>query len=133
MARKLSRRDVAQYVARELANGASQKKLAQQLAAYLIETRRTSELSVVVRDIAMYLAEAGYVTGTLTTAHELSKAAQTAIEAFAKKQTGAKHVVLDTTVDESVLGGVRLELPGQELDTTISRQLTLLKTRYKKA
>jgi len=32
-----------------------------------------------------------------------------------------------------VLGGIKLELPGRELDTTITRQLTLLKTRYKKA
>lgn len=133
MARKLSRRDLAQYAARQLVDGASQKKITQQLAAYLLEHRRTNELSVIVRDIIAALADYGHVAGTVTSAHELSASTMKALEAFAKEQTGAKRVSLDTIIDESVLGGVKLELPGRELDTTIARNLTILKTRYKKA
>ena len=133
MARKLSRRDLSRYAARQLTEGASQKKIAMQLAAYLIESRRTNELSVIIRDIASQLTDMGYVAGTLTSARELSASTIKAIEAYTKEKTGASHVSLDTTIDESVLGGMRLELPGRELDTTIIRQLTILKTRYKKA
>lgn len=133
MARKLSRRDLSQYAARQLVDGASQKKIARQLAAYLIENRRTNELSVIIRDINAYLTELGHVSGTVTTAHELSESTAKAIEAYAKDKTGASHVSLDRIVDESVLGGIKLELPGRELDTTIGRRLTILKTRYKKA
>lgn len=133
MARKLSRRDLARHAARQLVDGVSQKKVVTQLAAYLIETRRTNEMSVIVRDIVFQLAEQGHVTGTLTSAHELSAAALKEIKAYAKDKTGAAQVSLDTIVDESVLGGIKLELPGRKLDTTIAHDLTLLRTRYKKA
>jgi len=133
MARKLSRRDLAQYVARQLTDGASQKKITLQLAAYLIENRRTNELSIIIRDIAASLADIGHLSGTITSAHELSTSTKKAVEAYTKEKTEASHVSLDTIVDKSVLGGIKLELPGRELDTTITRQLTLLKTRYKKA
>ena len=130
---KLSRRAVAEHIAERLIAGESQQKLLEQLAAYLIESRRTKELSLMVRDIQYYLADKGYVSGTVTSAFELSKATEDAIKAFAKSETGASHIQLDAVVDPSVLGGVRLSLPGKELDTTISRKITLLKTRYKKA
>lgn len=133
MARKLSRRAIAEYIADRLIAGDTQQVLVEQLAAYLIENRRTNELSLMVRDIQYYLSEKGHVVGTITSARDLSDATKKSIEAFAKDETGAKSVHLDTIVDPDVLGGVRLALPGRELDTTISRKITLLKTRYKKA
>lgn len=133
MARKLSRRSLALHVATHLVNGKPQKDIAQQLAAYLIWTRRTKELSLIIRDIQFYLAEHGHIAGSVTSAHELSASTLKAIESFAKEKTGAMQVSLDRTIDESVIGGIKLEIPGYELDTTIARQLTTLKTRYKKA
>lgn len=133
MVRKLSRRDIASYAAKQLIEGASQKEVARRVAAYLIESHRTSELRVIVRDIAARLARHGHLVGTLTSAHDLQASTVKEIEAYAKEKTGATAVSLDTVVDESVIGGVRLELPGYELDTTISHTLTKLKTRYKKA
>jgi F0F1-type ATP synthase delta subunit len=133
MARKLSRRSLALYVAARLEKGTSQKEIARQLAAYLATTHRTKELSLIVRDIQFYLAEKGHIAGTVTSAHELSATTLALIEAFAKEKTGAEDVSLERLIDESVLGGIKLEIPGYELDTTIARQLTLLKTRYKKA
>lgn len=133
MARKLSRRSLAIYVATHLADGKPQKQIAQQLAAYLIWTRRTKELSVIIRDVQFYLADHGQIAGTVTSAHDLSATTLKAIEAFAKDKTGAKHVSLDTLVDESLLGGIKLEVPGYELDSSVARQLTILKTRFKKA
>ena len=133
MARKLSRRALATHYVNGVLAGVSQKKLSLQLAAYLIESRRTKELNLMIRDIQYYLAENGHIIGTLTTAHEVSSSMQTAIEAYAKKKTGAKHLQLDPLVDENVLGGLKLNVPGYELDTTIARQLTILKTKYTKA
>lgn len=133
MARKLSRRALALHVATHLVDGKPQKDIAQQLAAYLIWTRRTSELSLIVRDIQFYLAEHGHIAGTVSSAHELTASTLKEIEAYTKAQLGAKHVSLDTNIDESLLGGIKLEVPGYELDSTIARQLTTLKTKYKKA
>ena len=133
MARKLSRRSLAKYVATHLADGKPQKDIALQLAAYLIWTRRTRELGVIVRDIQFYLAEQGHIAGTLTSARDLTAETLKAIESLAKQQSGAKSVSLDTRIDADLIGGIKLEIPGYELDTTIARQLTILKTRYNKA
>lgn len=133
MARKLSRRDLAKYAAAHLASGKAASTIARQLAAYLMESGRTKELNLVVRDIQFYLAEEGHIAGKVTSAHELTAATLKELESYAKQQTGAKHISLDTEIDESVIGGVKLEIPGHVLDTTVARHLTILKTRYKKA
>lgn len=133
MARKLSRRSLALHVATHLANGKPQKEIALQLGAYLLSTRRTKELGSIIRDIQFYLADHGHVAGTITSARELNDATLKAIESFARNATGAEHVSFDKAIDESLIGGIKIELPGYELDSTITRQLTILKTRYKKA
>lgn len=133
MAKALSRRVIAQYVAGQLLADGNQHDLAEQLAAYLIESRRTKELNVIMRDIQFQLSQQGYVTGTVTSAFALVDSTKAAIEAYAKKHTGAAHIQLDEKVDERVLGGVRIDLPGYELNATVAHHLLRLKTEYKKA
>jgi F-type H+-transporting ATPase subunit delta len=133
MARKLSRRALSAYIAGRLIEGASEKEVATHVAAYLLETRRTNELELIIRDVQLRLAEQGKVTGTVTSAFELADESKKAIEAFVKDKTGATDVVVDTVVDPTVLGGVKITLPGREFDATVARALTTLKTRYKKA
>lgn len=133
MARRLSRRALALHVANHLVDGKPSHDIAQQLAAYLIWTRRTKELSVIVRDVQFYLAERGHIAGTITSARQLSDQTLAALTDFTKQHTGASEVSFDTTIDETLIGGVKLEIPGYELDSSLSRQLTILKTKYKKA
>ncbi|MDB5163107.1 MAG: atpH [Candidatus Saccharibacteria bacterium] len=130
---KLSRRAIATYVAEQLTSQADSKKVILQLAAFLVDTRRTKELSLIVRDIQFYLSETGSVSGTITTATTLTAETKKAIERYIKEQTGAKTVALDSLIDPSVIGGVKVSIPGRELDATVSRSLTVLKTRFKKA
>lgn len=134
MARKLSRRSISSYIADQLIAGeTTEKDIATQLAAYLIDTRRTKEATTILRDIDHYLADKGHVLGTITSAFSLDASTKELLEAYAKRQTGASYVNLDEITDPSVLGGVKITLPGKELDATIARQLTVLKTRFKKA
>lgn len=130
---KLSRRAIAIYIAEQLTGKADSQKVILQLAAYLVDTRRTKELSLIIRDIQFYLSEAGAVSGVITTATTLTAETKKAIEKYIKEQTGAKTVALDSLIDPSVIGGVKVSIPGRELDATVSRSLTVLKTRYKKA
>lgn len=130
---RLSRRAIAKYATDQITSGADTKKLVLQLAAYLVETRRTGELSLIIRDIQFYLSEAGSVSGVITTATALTAETKSAIEQYIKKQTGATTVALDSFIDPSIIGGVKVSIPGRELDATVSRSLTILKTRFKKA
>tara|TARA_Y100001949_G_scaffold28778_1_gene21912 strand:+ start:2204 stop:2605 length:402 start_codon:yes stop_codon:yes gene_type:complete len=133
MAKKLSRRALSVYIADQLIEGAAVKVVAQKVAAYLLENRRTKELHLVLRDVQWRLAERGIATGTVTTAFALETESKKAIEQFVKAKTGATQVTIDPIVDPRVLGGVKIRLPGREFDTTVARALTTLKTRYKKA
>ena len=130
---RLSRRAIATYVAEQLTSETDHTKVILQLAAYLVDTRRTKETSLIVRDIQFYLAEAGSVSGVITTATTLSAETKKAIENHIKLQTSARTVALDSVIDPSIIGGVKVSIPGRELDATVSRSLTILKTRFKKA
>jgi len=128
---KLSRRSIALYVANEV-DTPRRSEVILQLAAHLVDTHRTKELPLVIRDIEFYLAEAGSVSGTVTTAFDLTAETKKAIDSYVKQQTGAKEVLLDHQVDPEVLGGVKINTPGHELDATVRRNLTILKTQFKK-
>lgn len=133
MARKLSRRAIARYAAAQLHAGASLAELARSIAAYLVQHRRTKELSTLIGDIQFELAAQGIIVGTSTTALELEAEVQRSLEVFVQNRTGAQTVHLEPIVDTDVLGGVRISLPGSQLDRTIAHSLTTLTTRYKKA
>jgi F-type H+-transporting ATPase subunit delta len=132
MAIRLSRRKIASYYAQSLIDGIDAKKLTLQLAAYLIESRRTKELVSIISDIEYQLSLSGVVLANITSSHELSDLAKAAVTDLVKQTTGATDIQLQERIDPSVFGGVKLEFTGFELDTTIARRLTALKTNYKK-
>lgn len=132
MARRLSRRSLAQYVAEAIVAGKADLAV-QQLAGYLVESRRTKELDLIVRDVEFVLSQKGIVTATVTSAFDLSAETKKAIEGLIKHQTNAETITLETQIDPSVIGGMKINLPGYELDQTVAHQLTVLKTRFKKA
>lgn len=121
---KLSRRKLSAYAASRISNGESNKTVLRDVAAYLIDTGRKSEARLVVRDIEAMLLNEGTAIGTVTSARRLSQAALQSIEAFVKQTTtGVKSVVLRQQIDESLIGGMKLELPGKQLDASVKANL----------
>jgi F-type H+-transporting ATPase subunit delta len=132
MAIRLSRRKITSYIAGELAAGKNTQVLVNQLAAYLIDSRRTKELELIVRDIEYELKNQGVVLARITSAFDLTAATRTAITKLIKDQTNAKTIELKQFIDPSVLGGFKIDLPGLQMDATISHRLTTLRTNLKK-
>jgi F-type H+-transporting ATPase subunit delta len=132
MAVRLSRRKIAGYIASGLASGKDSKRLIQELAGFLIDSRRTKELELVVRDIEYELASQGIVLARITSAHDLTSATEAAIKALIKNQTNANTIELSQFIDPSVIGGVRIDLPSSRMDGTIARKLTTLRMNVKK-
>lgn len=120
---RLSRRKIAALLADELIAG---RNVTKKLAAYLIETKKTRELSLYVRDIEAALAERGVLLADVASSHELTSDTQNTIIHYLKKTTGAKDVHLRPEVDPSLLGGVRIETPEQRLDNTLRHRLNQL-------
>jgi F-type H+-transporting ATPase subunit delta len=129
VAGRISRRLLARHAGEQLLSGARQETVIKEVAAYLIENRRTKEADLIVDDITRYLADHGVVVAEATSAFGLAEATKQAIRSLIERETGAKNVELKESVDKSVLGGVKLALPGRELDTTIARKLSQLRAK----
>jgi hypothetical protein len=73
---KLSRRKVAALLADELLAG---KKVTKKLAAYLIDTKRTREATLFVRDIESALAQRGVLLADVASSFELTSDTEKAV------------------------------------------------------
>ena len=125
MSVRLSRRKLATYAAEKLLSGTPKKTVFKELAAYLVDTGRTREAELVIREIEDVLAARGTVVANVASAHSLTSG----MKAEIAKVVGAKQVQLRETVDESLLGGVRIDLPGKRFDGTIRHKLNALRAK----
>ena len=124
MATRISRRKIADYTAEQLVSGKKASDVIKEVAAFLIDTKRTREAELLVRDIETALASRGIVVADITSAFPLTEA----LKADVKKLVGSKELLLRETVDPGVLGGIRLQIPGKRLDATLKRKIQALKT-----
>jgi F0F1-type ATP synthase delta subunit len=121
---KLSRRKLSIHVASRLAKGESKKTVLRDIAAYLIDTGRKNEATLIVRDVEAMLADTGTAIGTVTSARPLSNQAIQSVESFIKQHDKRiTQVILRQDVDESLIGGMKLELPGVQLDASVKAKL----------
>jgi F0F1-type ATP synthase delta subunit len=126
MAARLSRRKIANFVTDKILAGNHQAQLVlSELAAYLVTERRTRELELIVRDIEAMLAAKGTVVADVASARPLNAAVRAEITAM----LGAKSVQLRETIDETLLGGVRIDTPGKRFDGTIRHKLNALRAK----
>lgn len=124
---KLSRRKLSDYAATRLLAGDKVKTVMKELAAHLVDTGRTRELELIVRDIEARLLASGTALVTVISARELSSEAKQSIEQLVKaERSSVKQVILREQIDESVIGGVRIELPGSVADFTVKAKLDKL-------
>lgn len=126
---KIPRHKIADFLAqRSLQPGVDPAALSREVAAYLLETGRTGELSSLARDIMQRRAEQGVVEVTAVSAHpltsDLKKEIKEKIRVFYPQ---AKKISINESVDPDVLGGVRLELANERLDLSVRSKLNRFK------
>ena len=119
---KMSRRKIATYVSNSVKDGKIPSQIVTELAAYLIESGRLHELSLIVRTVEDILEQKGIVIATTTSAHELDDTFKTQL----KNHIDANEIYLREVINPAVIGGVRLKTPSKTLDTTIAHKLSLL-------
>lgn len=124
-----SRRVLAKTFVNELlrAKSAAEKtRLQRSLAAYVIEAKQQKHIDMLLGDISKELANRGHVAAYVTTAAPLAVAQRESVIRMIKDATIAKTVELLEEVEPSLIGGIRLSIPGYELDASIKRRLTQL-------
>lgn len=132
MPSRLSRRKIASFIADRLVAGSNQMAIIRQLAAYLIDNRRTKEVQLIVRDIEFELQNRGVILAEVTTASKLTDATRKEIERLIVSHADPGRIELRQFIDPSVIGGVRIDIPGKRLDATIARRLAIFRENYKK-
>lgn len=111
----------------KLEAGESSKDLGRSLAAYLIEERQVGSLKTIVREMQRLQLQGRDICYVhVTSAYPLSDTSKSQIAEMFKKKNQASDVVLEETIDKSVIGGVRCETADQLLDLTVRRQLQRL-------
>jgi F0F1-type ATP synthase delta subunit len=125
---KAPRNRISKAIADRTLKGDSDKKLAKEVAAYLLAERRTAELNSVLRDVQADWAEAGYVDVIATSASPLTAATKADIDKQVKQLfPSAKQIIVTEERDPKVIGGVRLSLANQQLDLSIEAKLNKFK------
>lgn len=121
----LSRRQLARYAADQLLDNQPARKVMAELAAVLVQSRRAGQAELLASDIAWELEHRGKLaTAQVTSAYKLSDGLRKQIDAYVKKAAHVDEVIIDENIDESVIGGLRIETAAHSWDKTIKRQLT---------
>jgi ATP synthase F1 delta subunit len=125
---KVSRRILARYAADRLLAGDSSKKLGDELVAVLNQQKMLGQTEQLTNDINYELEQRQELAvSRAASARPLSAETITEIERAIKQATGVKQVSLDTEVDKSLIGGLRVETAAQVWDETIKQKLANLR------
>ncbi|MDB5169791.1 MAG: synthase delta subunit [Candidatus Saccharibacteria bacterium] len=125
---KLPRHDIAKVLAERSLGRVNAKTFSDQIAAYLLSERRTAELEPLLRDIMQYRADQGIVEVIAVSVHPLTAAVRSDIERQVKKTVPtAKQIIISEELQPDLVGGVRLELPNQQLDLSVRAKLSRFK------
>lgn len=99
--------------------------------ALMASKRRLFVLPQMVADLRTRIAnEKGEVTADVTSATKLTAAQSKALAATLKAKVG-KDVILNTTVDDTLIGGLIVKLGSTMIDTSIKARLAALQNAMK--
>jgi F-type H+-transporting ATPase subunit delta len=124
------RKLLSQAILNMLEDGQSTASVAQETAKFLVSQGRTRELDALMRDVEqMRYQKDDIFEASAVSARSLSSE----VEQQIKTLMGAKHVILDTSLDPEVVGGVRVRALDKQLDLSIESKLNTLRHADTKA
>ena len=124
----ISRPEIAKVIAERTMHVTDMPKLQKAIAGYLLEQNRVDELDSLMRDVIKYRNEHGHVEVTVVSAFPITGSVRNdVLDAIKHELPGAKTYVLNEKIDESVVGGLRIEFAGEELDLTVRAKLNTFK------
>ncbi len=124
---KVDYKDIAKVVCIEV-DDANTPNFASQLAAYLVEERRVSDLGRIMREVErLRLVNRDLVEADVHSAYELTAELEQKIETILKAEFQATNVILNNTVDKNLVGGVKIQAQDTLIDLSVRGQLNKLK------
>ena len=127
MARLVTSRQIAAALLSLVGDGVQAEHIGQAAAAYLVSNRRSKDYDAVKHDMLELRAAEGTVEAVALSAYELSDTVKRELKVILSEQfKPGSQVVLEQAHDPSLVGGVRLEAPGLQLDLSIKHRLQQL-------
>ena len=124
----ISRQQLAEIIGERTLSTSNQKALAQEIAAYLLESGQKTNLESLVRDVVEYRARHGVVEATAVSAHRIDDDMFAEIRTILQQRyPDAKRIILNSRIDASVVGGIKVSLPHEQLDMTVREKLDTFK------
>lgn len=123
----MNRKDLASYAVANI--GKKPHKLAEEIAAYLIENNAVGDLASLSRDIVSEMeVSKSVVELNAACAHPLSASDRAGIDKLVKQlHPDAKKIIINEKVDPGLIGGVKLDFPHASLDMTVKAKLNKLR------
>lgn len=125
---KVTRKELASVIGEKTIGIKNQKKLADAIASYIVTENQSVDVDLLTRDIMQYRLEQGYIEAVAVSAHQLDDVVIEDIVSLLKEHfPTAKSIVVSQRQDESLVGGVRIDLPMESLDLSIRSKLNMFK------
>ena len=125
---KIPRTQLAKAIAERTLHERDFKKLAREIAAYLLSENREHELEPLIRDILAYREAHGIVEATIATAHDVGAHVRQEVQQLLKQQyPTAKSIMVNESHDPSVIGGLKVQLSHEQLDMSVRSKLDTFK------
>ncbi len=124
----VKRSELANIIAKKtLVNDQPVTKLAAEIAAFVLSNQLTSQLDSIMRDVSTYRQQVGIIDVKVISAYPLSSDSIDSIKKIVTKYFDKiKSIVIEPVVDQSIIGGIKLEFPAQSLDLTVRAKLNQL-------
>lgn len=125
---KISRKELAEVIGEKTLHISSKQELAASIAAYIASEQSSVDIDSLMRDVMQYRQDKGIVEAVAVCAHPLEDRVIKDIEDLLREHfPDAKSIIVDQRIDESVVGGVRIELPQESLDLSLKSKLNTFK------
>lgn len=126
---KFDRTKLAEEIIARLEKGQSPESVSKTVAAYLIDSNKTSEVNSLIRDcIDMRARHKGIVELNATTAFPITPQQEAQIQSLAKSIfDDVNKVIIHKSIDEDVIGGINLSFANSNLDLTVRGKLNKLR------
>jgi len=125
----VSRRRVVEALSQMIEDGASMSKIAQTLAAYLVENKQTRLVELYIRDLRAQLERRfGLASAEVQSVEKLSTSTVEDVEKYLKQQTGAREVEVINTINPDLVAGVVISTTDAEVDMSLRNKIKKLRS-----
>ena len=123
----ISNKQLAEIIYLQLQKQASEK-VAKEVSKFLVQSKRTKDLSKIMRELSRLQYERDNVQEvTMTSAHKMNESLKQKI----LKQMNVEHYVINEVIDEDLIGGVRIESNDSIFDLSVRNRLQKLKASHR--